>query len=284
MARTSKLVSRWPGLGTAIVVSFVLVAGTLAWSVRSAAQEVESSDEPTEEVTVTSGSTEPTEEVTVTSGGTEQAAPAGEETTASPVLASPASSMGETPDAETLAADYNRTLRTIETKVNTLKEKVFRSKARLLLLRETVLHGVVSGAKAVLYHVNELGPSYSIESVTYFLDGSKIYSRADATGDLSKKGELKIFEGNVPPGNHQVTVNLVLRGNGFGVFSYLNSYKFKVQHSYNFIAEEGKVSRLRIISYEKNGLMRDFKDRPNIRYDLVTDRNLPSTSESGTNP
>ncbi len=203
----------------------------------------------------------------------------------SPALAAPAdaaSGTGSAPAAEgeDLGVVYTRKLKGIEERVNALKEKVFRSKARLLLLRETVLHGVVSGAKAVLFHVNELGPSYTLESVTYFMDGSKIYSRADTTGDLTKKDEIKIFEGNIPPGNHQVTVNLVLRGNGFGVFSYLNSYKFKVQHSYNFIAEEGKVSRLRIIAYEKRGLMRDFKERPNIRYDLVTDRNLPSSSET----
>lgn len=203
-------------------------------------------------------------------GGAEAAAAAGSE------MAAPAA-----PEGEDLGVVYNRKLKGIEERVNSLKEKVFRSKSRLLLLRETVLHGVVSGAKAVLFHVNQLGSSYTLESVTYFLDGSKIYSRADASGDLSKKEEIKIFEGNIPPGNHSVTVNLVLRGNGFGVFSYLNAYKFKVQHSYNFIAEEGKVSRLRIISYEKNGLMRDFKDRPNIKYDLVTDRNLPSSSETG---
>ena len=265
-----------PRVGKAVGLWVVLLLGVIAWSFVATAQEVEEDSSP--EATGV-----PTEEVTVTSG--EQAEGAvGDVANQSPALASPAQGAGEPGEGDALAADYNRTLRTMETKVNSLKEKVFRSKARLLLLRETVLHGVVSGAKAVLYHVNELGPSYSIESVTYFLDGSKIYSRADATGDLSKKGEIKIFEGNVPPGNHQVTVNLVLRGNGFGVFSYLNSYKFKVQHSYNFIAEEGKVSQLKIIAYEKNGLMRDFKDRPNIRYDLVTDRNLPAASESGVNP
>jgi hypothetical protein len=206
----------------------------------------------------------------------------GSSETSSPALAAPGGSSDAGESAgEDLGVLYSRKLKGIEERVNALKEKVFRSKARLLLMRETVLHGVVSGARAVLFHVNELGASYTLEAVTYFLDGSKIYSRVDTSGELSKKEEIKIFEGNIPPGNHQVTVNLQLRGNGFGVFSYLNSYKFKVQHSYNFIAEEGKVSRLRIIAYEKRGLMRDFKERPNIRYDLVTDRNLSSGSEAG---
>lgn len=179
---------------------------------------------------------------------------------------------------EDLGAVYNRKLYGIEERVNGLKEKVFRSKARLLLLRETVLHGVVSGAKAILYHINELGAEYAMESITYFLDGTKIYSRTDTTGELAKKDEIKIFEGSIPPGNHQVTVNMVLRGHGFSVFSYLNQYTLRVQGSYSFIAQEGKVSRLKIIAYEKKGIPLEFKDRPSFRYDLQTDRNL-ATSE-----
>ena len=208
--------------------------------------------------------------------GTTAPAPAG---TTAPATAAPAAS-----SEEERGVVYTQKLKGIEERVNALKEKVFRSKARLFLLRETVLHGAVSGAKGVLFHVNQLSSSYTLVSMTYFLDGTKIYSRADVTGELSKREELKIFEGNIPAGNHQVTVNLELRGNGFGVFSYLNSYKIKVQGNCNFIAEEGKVSRLRIISYEKGGLQRNFVERPAFRCDLITDRSLPTGAESADAP
>ena len=104
---------------------------------------------------------------------------------------SPASEPMAAGEGEDLGAVYNRKLHGVEEQVNGLKEKVFRSKARLLLLRETVLHGVVSGAKSILYHINELGPEYAIESVTYFLDGTKIYSRNDSSGELARKIEIK---------------------------------------------------------------------------------------------
>lgn len=181
---------------------------------------------------------------------------------------------------ENLDDVYNLKLHGIEERVNGLKEEVFRSKARLLLLRETVLHGVVSGAKGILYHINELGAEYAIESVTYFLDGLKIYSRTDNTGELARKTEFKIYEGNLTPGNHQVNANVVLHGNGFGIFSYLNSYTLKVQGSYSFIAQEGKVTRLKIIIYERGGLRQDFTDRPYFRYEVQTDRNLPTDESS----
>ncbi len=134
---------------------------------------------------------------------------------------------------------------------------------------------------SVAYTYNDpiVWAEYAIETVTYYLDGTKIYSRADNSGELARKKEIKIYEGSVPPGNHQVTANVMLRGNGFGIFSYLNQYTLKVQGNYSFISQEGKVSRVRIIVYERKGLQLDFTDRPFFRYEVQTDRNLP-TGES----
>ena len=61
--------------------------------------------------------------------------------------------------------DYAIRLRGLEERVNDLKERIFRSKARLILLRETVLNGVISGAKAQIVHRNEMGSSFTLEQV-----------------------------------------------------------------------------------------------------------------------
>ena len=45
-------------------------------------------------------------------------------------------------------AAYTVRLHDLERKVNELKEHVFRSKARLNLLKETVLHGVIAGSRS----------------------------------------------------------------------------------------------------------------------------------------
>jgi hypothetical protein len=41
-------------------------------------------------------------------------------------------------------------IRALEERVNELKEKIFRSKARLVLLQEAVLHGTISGSRAII--------------------------------------------------------------------------------------------------------------------------------------
>ncbi len=177
------------------------------------------------------------------------------------------------PVPQTADEAFNTRVKTLEEEVVDLKEKIFRSKARLLLLQETVLGGDLStGARAVLFHKNEMGNSFVLESVAYALDGAPIFTKVNEDGELDKLEEFEIFNGRIVPGQHQVAVRLVYRGNGYGVFSYLEGYKFKVQSSYTFNAEATKVTTVRIVGFEKGGLTTDLKDRPSVRYDIEVSR------------
>jgi hypothetical protein len=164
-------------------------------------------------------------------------------------------------------------VRTLEERVSDLKEKIFRTKARLMNLQEMVIGGdITTGSKAVLVHRNEMGSSFYLESVAYALDGAPIYTKVDVDGDLEKREEFEIFNGRIVPGNHQISVQLVYRGHGYGLFSYLEGYKFKVQSSYTFNAEPGKVNTIKVVGFEKGGLTAELKDRPAVRYDVDVQR------------
>ncbi len=164
---------------------------------------------------------------------------------------------------------FTTRVKTLEEQVTDLKEKIFRTKARLLLLQETVLGGDLSiGSRAVLLHRNEMGSSFAIESVAYALDGAPIFTKVDVNGDLAARKEFEIFNGRIVAGQHQIAVKVVYRGHGYGVFSYLEGYKFKVQSSYTFNAEPAKMTTVKIVAFEKGGFTSDLKDRPAIRYDI----------------
>ncbi|MBT6432929.1 MAG: dihydrolipoamide acetyltransferase [Deltaproteobacteria bacterium] len=168
---------------------------------------------------------------------------------------------------------YNLKLRDIEERVNDLKEKIFQSKARLIQLQEVVLHGTISGAKAKVVHRNEMGASFSLARAQYSLDGTPIFNRRDSgEGELADADEIEIFNGTVAPGNHQISVYLEYRGNGFGIFSYLNDYKFKIKSSYTFTAEEGRITSVRVVGFEKGGITTELTERPTVRYDIETTR------------
>jgi hypothetical protein len=174
------------------------------------------------------------------------------------------------PPGEEQPEDFGRELRTVEEDVSNLKERVFRSKATLKLLKELVVDSAISGSRLAIWHVNKLGGGYSMESAQYFLDGKGVFAKVDPGGSLDAERELKVSEQTVPAGTHTLQINLVLRGKGYKVFSYLRSYQFKVTSSYSFKVEEGRISVIRVIAETRGGL-RNFVERPTIRYDERTE-------------
>lgn len=186
------------------------------------------------------------------------------------------------------AGTYAVRLRDLEQRINELKEQIFRSKARLSLLAETVLQGVVAGAQAVIVHENRMSSSYRLVKAVYALDGARIFSKADEEGSLGERRDLDIYDGSIVPGEHTVTVNLEYRGNGYGIFSYLKGYRFRVRSNYSFTAPEGKAITIRVVGYEKGGPTAPLEERPAIRYmeRIEASRHggeeeSPATGESG---
>ncbi len=176
-----------------------------------------------------------------------------------------------------------RELKTVESDVNSLKEKVFRSKARLLLLEEKVIRGVVSGAKAVIRHMNNLGPAYALESITYYFDGNPIYQATDvgSAGALSKQKKSEIFEANIPPGNHTLSVTGVIRGRGTGLFAYLADYTFQFSSSYSFVAADGKTSRIDAVLFKKGGALADYVEGPTVEFRARAAKKDQQAEEAG---
>lgn len=162
-----------------------------------------------------------------------------------------------------------RELKTVEAGVEDLKEKVFRSKARLLLLEEKVIRGVVSGAKASIHHVNNLGPAFEMESLTYYFDGNPVYTRTAADGaPLSRQRKEDIYDSNVAPGNHTLSVSAVVAGRGVGVFAYLADYTFEVSHTFTFLAKDGKTTNIDAVFYRKGGALAEWEQAPTVEFRL----------------
>jgi hypothetical protein len=171
-----------------------------------------------------------------------------------------------TQDTGMSAGTYGVRLRDLEQRINELKEQIFRSKARLSLLAETVLQGVVAGSQATLIHENRMGSSYLLVKVVYALDGAPIFNKADEEGELDDREKFDIYNGSIVPGEHTLTVNLEYRGHGYGIFSYLKGYRFKVRSNYTFTAPEGKAIVVRVVGFEKGGPTAPLEERPAIRY------------------
>ncbi|MCA9564484.1 MAG: hypothetical protein KC561_13400, partial [Myxococcales bacterium] len=115
---------------------------------------------------------------------------------------------------------YLLRLQELEDRVNDLKEQIFRSKSRLALLRERVLGTRIGGSQAIITHVNDISSTFTLERVTYSLDGSQLYNATDELDDLDDRDEIELYNGTILPGPHNIAVEMILVGNGYGLFSY----------------------------------------------------------------
>lgn len=196
-----------------------------------------------------------------------------------PSTAPPAAAPEKAP--RTADEAFTTRVKTLEEQVVDLKEKIFRSKARLLLLQETVLGGDLSqGAGAVIVHKNELSSIFALESVAYALDGAPLYSAVDKNGDLSKREELEVFTGRIVPGQHQLSARMVYRGQGFGVFSYVDDYTFTVTAAVTFNAEPGKTTTIKAVAYDTGNITSQMKDRAAIRFDASVAPDMPAKPQA----
>lgn len=195
-------------------------------------------------------------------GGTADTGTSGDPT----VTATATPTVEAAPSEEMDAGTYAVRLRDLEQRIDALKEQIFRSKARLSLLAETVLGGVVAGAQAVIVHENRMSSSYRLVKAVYALDGARLFSKADEEGSLGEQPEFDIYNGSIVPGEHNISVNLEYRGHGYGIFSYLKGYRFRVRSSYTFSAPEGKAITIRVVGYEKGGPTAPLEERPAVRY------------------
>jgi hypothetical protein len=161
---------------------------------------------------------------------------------------------------------YGDRLDGLQVEVDQLKDKIFRSKARLSLLKETVLRGVLAGSRVILAHRNLMGSTFKLVRVVFTMDGAQIYARTDETGSLDSEDELVIYDGNLPPGPHNVTVELVYKGHGYGVFEYLTGYEFDTHESFSFTAPENGAIKVVSVGFEHGNLTTEMKDRPAVQW------------------
>lgn len=159
----------------------------------------------------------------------------------------------------------NIRLRQLEQRVQALKERAWRAKARIGMLKEAVLGGGI-GARASVIHENKMGNSYRLLKLVYALDGTQIFTRNDPSGKLHSEKTFDVLTGPIAPGSHTISVLAVYRGNGYGPIKYLNKYKFTVRSSHTFTAAEGKGTSIKVVAYEKGGISTPLEKRPAIDF------------------
>jgi|GEM_PF-2429397 len=122
-------------------------------------------------------------------------------------------------------------------------------------------------ATVLLVFHNEMGSAFGIKTVSWTVDKGEEQQMPDAAARANKDGDVVLLSGALPPGDHLVDITLLYKGTGYGVFSYLKGYQFRLTTKHLFQTAPGKEAVIRVVGFEKGNLTTEIKDRPAIRVD-----------------
>lgn len=196
------------------------------------------------------------------------APPAGEAAKALPPAIAPAAPPAIAPTSP--PAGQEEKFRDLERRTFELKDQVFRAKARLTLLSETLVSANVGTTRAVIVHKNQMSRLFQPIRVSYQLDGREVFTKEDAAGVAMDGKDLVVWDGGLKAGEHTVGVTVVYRGNGAKVLSYYDKYNFTARAAHRLTAVEGQTTRLLVRCFEKGtALTAKVEDRPDFEFKVA---------------
>lgn len=116
---------------------------------------------------------------------------------------------------------------------------------------------------------NEISRAFVLVGAAFALDGVLAFDANDP--DLLGQQSFPVLTTGLTHGSHELATRLVYRGNGYGVFAYLRSYRFRMQAAKSFEARPGAGLTIVVHGYEKGGLTTPIEQRPALRFELEPD-------------
>jgi hypothetical protein len=116
---------------------------------------------------------------------------------------------------------------------------------------------------------NSVGSTFRLTKITFFVDGSQVAAQNFPNG-LEPNADVQVFERRVDLGDHTLRALVEYQGNGGGVFSYFEGYRYKVTSSHEFTGTANTTTQITVVTYEKGGLTTSFQDRLGVAFRVGT--------------
>lgn len=164
--------------------------------------------------------------------------------------------------------DYMLEVRDIEAKIEDLRSRVFESKTRIVLLKETLLSGNLEGARGVVVFVNELGRAFETKQLAVSLDGSQVFNKAGDDPVIKDKEVFDVFVGSLSPGIHVLSITGKFEGSG-GMFSYFDSYKFALASTCELETKPGVIAAVSIVAKRSSDITARTDEEPYLECEIT---------------
>jgi hypothetical protein len=154
-------------------------------------------------------------------------------------------------------------LENIRAQTDEIQDAVRRAHERLATLGTQAMTSSSGLAKTTIDVSSETSAAYKLVSARVVVDGQVQLDKKELTG---AERQLPVFTGATAPGQHTARVDVVLQGNGYGVFSYLRGFKVTLTSSHTWNATADQPIHVTATLYELNDITVPFQQRPQVRW------------------
>jgi hypothetical protein len=132
----------------------------------------------------------------------------------------------------------------------------------------TGAHGAdgVAGRLIVTFE-DGLSGSFLLVEAELALDDRPLWTCNDPGRSLDAREPMLVHDGPVAGGPHRLTVSLAYRGQGHGVFSYLEGYTFRVDSAHEVALPASGTLAVRVVAYERGDVTTPIEERPQVRFE-----------------
>jgi hypothetical protein len=129
---------------------------------------------------------------------------------------------------------------------------------------------------------SNMGKRFKLVEARVAIDGQELSHRVAAAGQ-ELEPQFRAFDGEVAPGPHQVTVNLVYEGRNVGIFTYMDDYKIRMQSSAEFsVQDRAHPAAVQVLAYERSGVTIPVEKRPTMEIKAGTGPGAARVTTGGT--
>jgi len=140
---------------------------------------------------------------------------------------------------------YNNEIKDFNKTLDKINKDIKSEEKQINFLKDSLINNDISSAKLLVELVNQDDGYFKIISADIMMNGKRVYNKSD----LSKK-KLTIFNDASDPGLYTFNFKLVVKGAGYGFFTYMKGYKFTINRTIKVEVPSIGKSKIKFIIYK----------------------------------
>ncbi len=114
---------------------------------------------------------------------------------------------------------------------------------------------------------DKLSTSFRLQTVLFGVDADPLLICRGGGRTLDAAAPIVVYDGDLSAGSHELRVELEYRGDGAGIFSYLQGYRFEVRGAHAFELQDAQFLSLHVTAWEQGSAETALEDRPQLRFE-----------------